>query len=218
MLPSRSLNTRRSWPTRSGSRCWSCSTRSLQRNGPPSSSTTSSPSRFERIAPIAERTAPTMRQLASRARRRVHGHAANRDSGRLRQAQLVDAFIAATRNVDFSALLGMLDTQIVPRADDHAAKLGAVDEIHGAAQIALAFSRRARDARPAPGDRSCPRDHGQVSRRRRAGPPEQHPERRSNRAMRGPGVWRPRARRGPAGASAARLSPLSRAPAGQGQW
>jgi RNA polymerase sigma factor (sigma-70 family) len=104
---------------------------------------------FEQIAPIVERTTPATRQLASRARHRVQGQDASGEPDRLRQAKLVDAFLAATRNGDFSALLGVLDPEIVLRADDQAAKLGAIDEIHGAAEIAAAFSRRARGARPA---------------------------------------------------------------------
>jgi RNA polymerase sigma factor (sigma-70 family) len=104
---------------------------------------------FEQIAPIVERTTPATRQLASRARRRILGQDASRNAGRLRQAQLVDAFLAATRNGDFGALLAVLDPEIVLRADDQAARLGAIDEMHGAAEIAAAFSRRARGARPA---------------------------------------------------------------------
>jgi RNA polymerase sigma-70 factor (ECF subfamily) len=104
---------------------------------------------FEQIAPIVDRTTPATRQLASRARRRVQDQDATGEPNRLRQAQLVDAFLAATRNGDFNTLLALLDPEIVLRADDEAAKLGAIDEIHGAAEIATAFSQRARGARPA---------------------------------------------------------------------
>ena len=104
---------------------------------------------FEQIAPIVDRTTPATRQLASRARRRVQDQDASGEPDRLRQAKLVDAFLAATRKGDFDALLALLDPEIVLRADDEAAKLGAIDEIHGAAEIATAFSQRARGARPA---------------------------------------------------------------------
>jgi len=103
---------------------------------------------FEEIAPIVGRSTAATRQLASRARRRVQGQDATRDSGRLRQAKLVDAFLAAARNGDFSALLALLDPDIVLRADEHVVKMGAAEEIHGAPAVA-AFSRRARGARPA---------------------------------------------------------------------
>ena len=60
---------------------------------------------FEEIAPIIGRTAPAARQLASRARRRVRGHGAPEGCDRVRQATLVEAFLAASRNGDFNALL-----------------------------------------------------------------------------------------------------------------
>lgn len=52
---------------------------------------------FEEIAPIVDRTPTAARQLASRARRRVQG-AATPDRDRLRQRQVVDAFLAASRS------------------------------------------------------------------------------------------------------------------------
>ena len=102
----------------------------------------------EEIAPIVGRSTPATRQLASRARRRVQGQDAIRDTDRLRQAKLVDAFLAAARNGDFSALLALVDPQIVLRADEQAVQLGAAEEIHGAPAVAT-FARRARGARPA---------------------------------------------------------------------
>jgi RNA polymerase sigma-70 factor, ECF subfamily len=104
---------------------------------------------FEQIAPIVDRTRTATRQLASRARRRVQDQDATGEPDRLRQAELVDAFLAATRNGGFNALLALLDPEIVLHADDHAAHLGAIDEIHGPAAIATAFCQRARGARPA---------------------------------------------------------------------
>jgi RNA polymerase sigma-70 factor, ECF subfamily len=104
---------------------------------------------FEEIAPIVDRSTTATRQLASRARRRVQGQDAIRDSDRYRQARLVDAFLAATRNGDFKALLAVLDPDIVLRADTQAAELGGAAQIRGAKAVATAFSRRARGARPA---------------------------------------------------------------------
>jgi RNA polymerase sigma-70 factor (ECF subfamily) len=50
---------------------------------------------FGEIAPIVARSAPATRKLASRARARVQEPAAAREADRLRQAALVDAFLAA---------------------------------------------------------------------------------------------------------------------------
>jgi RNA polymerase sigma factor (sigma-70 family) len=103
---------------------------------------------FEEIAPIVGRTAPAARQLASRARRRVRREDAGREANRLRHAKLVDAFLAAARNGEFDRLLALLDPDVVLRADQTAAQMGAAKEIHGAAEVAR-FSRRARGATPA---------------------------------------------------------------------
>ncbi|MDP9134454.1 MAG: sigma-70 family RNA polymerase sigma factor [Actinomycetota bacterium] len=103
---------------------------------------------FEEIAPIVGRNAPTARQLASRARRRVQRDDAGPEADRLRHAKLVDAFLAAARNGEFDRLLAVLDPDVVLRADQTAADMGTVREIHGRAEVA-AFSRRARGATPA---------------------------------------------------------------------
>lgn len=102
---------------------------------------------FEEIAPIVGRNAPAARQLASRARRRVRREDAGEANG-LRHAKLVDAFLAAARNGEFDRLLALLDPDVVLRADETAAQMGAAREIHGAPEVA-AFSRRARGATPA---------------------------------------------------------------------
>jgi len=59
---------------------------------------------FEEIAPIVGRNPAATRQLASRARRRVRGHdESSAEADRVRQARLVDAFLAASRQGDFEA-------------------------------------------------------------------------------------------------------------------
>jgi RNA polymerase sigma-70 factor (ECF subfamily) len=98
---------------------------------------------FEEIAPIVGRTPTAARQLASRARRRVHGTAAVPDSDLPRQRAVVDAFLAASRNGDFEGLLAVLDPDVVLRAEGP----GAPREVHGAATVAgqaLTFARAAR--------------------------------------------------------------------------
>jgi RNA polymerase sigma factor (sigma-70 family) len=103
---------------------------------------------FDQIAPIVDRSTPATRQLASRARARVQQQDATRQADRLRQAALVDAFLAAARDGDFDALLAVLDPDVVLRADEHAVKLGAAKQTQGAQRVA-AFSRYARGARRA---------------------------------------------------------------------
>jgi RNA polymerase sigma factor (sigma-70 family) len=103
---------------------------------------------FDQIAPIVDRSAPATRQLASRARARVRGQDAAREADRLRQAAVVDAFLAAARKGDFEALLELLDPEVVLRADEQAVRLGAAPETRGPGQVA-AFARYARGARRA---------------------------------------------------------------------
>jgi RNA polymerase sigma factor (sigma-70 family) len=103
---------------------------------------------FEEIAPIVGRTPTATRQLASRARRRVQGaDAASADRDRKRA--VVEAFLAASREGDFGALLALLDPEVVLRADSAAVLAGAAPEIRGASAVADTFKGRARVARPA---------------------------------------------------------------------
>ncbi len=104
---------------------------------------------FEEIAPIVERSSTATRQLASRARRRVRGAAADQNADLTRQRKVVEAFLAASRLGDFEALLALLDPDVVVRADRAATPLGAAREVHGATSVAeqaLTFKRRAQFA------------------------------------------------------------------------
>jgi RNA polymerase sigma factor (sigma-70 family) len=103
---------------------------------------------FEEIAPIVDRSPAAARQLASRARRRVQG-APPPDADLARQRAVVDAFLAASREGDFEALLALLDPDVVLRADPAAVRTGAAAEVRGAAAVAGTFSGRAQTARPA---------------------------------------------------------------------
>jgi RNA polymerase sigma-70 factor, ECF subfamily len=71
---------------------------------------------FEEIAPIVERSPEATRQLASRARRRVRG-APLPDADLATQWEVVEAFLAATREGDFDALVAVLDPDAVLRGD-----------------------------------------------------------------------------------------------------
>ena len=104
---------------------------------------------FEEIAPIVGRSPAASRQLASRARRRVQGAPPNPEADRRRQRHVVDAFLAASREGNFEALLTLLDPEVVFRADPVAAQMGGTAEIRGAAAVAEAFKGRAQAARPA---------------------------------------------------------------------
>lgn len=72
---------------------------------------------FDEIGPIVDRSPTAARQLASRARRRVRG-AHEPDAASLgEQRKVVEAFLAASRNGDFEALLAVLAPDVVLRAD-----------------------------------------------------------------------------------------------------
>ena len=105
---------------------------------------------FEEIAPIVERSPVATRQLASRARRRVQEAGPGDPPGEIsRRREVVAAFLAASREGDFDALLTMLDPDIVLRADSAAAQMGADAEAIGPRAVAGIFSGRAKALRPA---------------------------------------------------------------------
>jgi RNA polymerase sigma factor (sigma-70 family) len=100
---------------------------------------------FDDIAPIVGRSPAAARQLASRARRRVRGRDAASAYVKA-QRQVVEAFLAAAREGNFDALLGVLDPAVVRRADAAALPPGAPRELRGAEAVAkgaLAGARRA---------------------------------------------------------------------------
>jgi RNA polymerase sigma-70 factor, ECF subfamily len=104
---------------------------------------------FEEIAPIVDRTPEAARQLASRARRRVQGEGKVPDADLATQRRVVDAFLAASREGDFEALVEVLDPDVVLRADFGAA--GASRVVRGARAIAdqaLFYSQLGLDMRP----------------------------------------------------------------------
>ena len=104
---------------------------------------------YDQIAPIVGRSPDAARKLASRARRRVQGAATVPEIDLARQREVVDAFLAASRNGDFDALLALLHPHVVLRADGAAVQAGASKEVQGAAAVATTFSGRALAARAA---------------------------------------------------------------------
>jgi RNA polymerase sigma-70 factor, ECF subfamily len=107
---------------------------------------------FHEIAPIVERTPVATRKLASRARSRIRGRTnTDTDVDLARQRRVVAAFLAAARDGDFSALLRVLDPDVVVRAD-YGTGSPLSRELRGAdpvAHQALAFRALAGGARAA---------------------------------------------------------------------
>jgi RNA polymerase sigma-70 factor (ECF subfamily) len=107
---------------------------------------------FDEIAAILDRSPVATRQLASRARRRVHGATPQRTVDVARQRRVVDAFLAAIRDGDFGGLLAILDPDVVLRDRSAPLPRGAAALMHGAdavASHALTFRHGVRFARPA---------------------------------------------------------------------
>jgi RNA polymerase sigma factor (sigma-70 family) len=105
---------------------------------------------FDEIAPIVGCSPNATRQLASRARRRVQGASDVPEADLTRHREVVDAFLAASRDGDFEALLAALDPEVVLRADSGAVLAVGSREVRGAPAVARrALKGRARAARPA---------------------------------------------------------------------
>jgi RNA polymerase sigma-70 factor (ECF subfamily) len=108
---------------------------------------------FEEIAPIVERNVEAARQLASRARRRVQGAQEPEARSLSQQRRVVNAFLAASRNGDFEALLAILDPGVVFRADRPGAFAPGTAEVTGREVVARRILERgaplAHLARPA---------------------------------------------------------------------
>ncbi|MEV8417255.1 RNA polymerase sigma factor SigJ [Streptomyces niveus] len=72
---------------------------------------------FKEIADVVGRTPDSVRQLASRARRRVRAEAPRRTVDRGEHRRAVDAFLSAVLGGDFDGLLEILDPEVVWRSD-----------------------------------------------------------------------------------------------------
>jgi RNA polymerase sigma factor (sigma-70 family) len=105
---------------------------------------------FEEIAAITGRTPAAARQLASRARRRIHGTPSVPEDRLVRQRRVAEAFIAAARGGDLTALLTVLDPDIVLNGDAGSSPTGRPLTLRGAATVARGArtaAARARDSR-----------------------------------------------------------------------
>lgn len=101
---------------------------------------------FTEIAHVVGRTPVAAKKLASRARIRVRGGNSTPDADLSRRWQVVEAFLAASRNGDLHGLLALLDPDVVRRADRWAISPNAPAELHGAEAVAegtLLYARTA---------------------------------------------------------------------------
>ena len=105
---------------------------------------------FDEIASIIGRSSVATRQLASRARRRVRGGTPAAASVS-EQRRVVDEFLSALRAGDFTALLSVLDPNLLVRTDPAATTPALPTEVRGAefwARHAIKTAQGARAARP----------------------------------------------------------------------
>ncbi|WP_259670370.1 RNA polymerase sigma factor SigJ [Streptomyces sp. ID38640] len=72
---------------------------------------------FPEIAEAVGRTPDSVRQLASRARKRVRAEAPRRTVDRAEHRRTVEAFLSAVMGGDFEALLSVLDPEVIWRSD-----------------------------------------------------------------------------------------------------
>jgi len=92
---------------------------------------------FAEVAAVLDRSPEATRQLASRARRRVRATPSPASAADLaRQREVAEAFLAAARGGDFSALIAVLDSEVTLRADAHAAPSGKPVLLRGAEAVA----------------------------------------------------------------------------------
>jgi RNA polymerase sigma factor (sigma-70 family) len=108
---------------------------------------------FDEIAAVLNTTPGAARQLASRARRRVRGATPADHTDAAQQRQLVDAFLAASREGDFAALVAILDAGVVFRLDAGGRADRAREPVTGPGAVARRVLARGRPfahlARPA---------------------------------------------------------------------
>jgi RNA polymerase sigma-70 factor (ECF subfamily) len=92
---------------------------------------------FTEVAGILGRSTEATRQLASRARRRVHGvPSPDRAADLARQREVAAAFLAATREGDFSALVALLDADVTLTGDAYIAPTGRPMVLQGLEKVA----------------------------------------------------------------------------------
>ncbi len=92
---------------------------------------------FTEVAAVLGRSTAATRQLASRARRRVRVPPSEASTDDLsRQREVATAFLAASRGGDLSALVAVLDSAVILRADAAAVPAGKAAVLRGADAVA----------------------------------------------------------------------------------
>jgi RNA polymerase sigma factor (sigma-70 family) len=104
---------------------------------------------FDEIGAILDRSPDAARQLASRGRRRIRGANAAPDADRAAQREVVEAFLAAARDGDFTALVAVLDPDVVVRGDAGSGSLLVTRGAENVARNAMSASRPGLVARSA---------------------------------------------------------------------
>jgi RNA polymerase sigma-70 factor (ECF subfamily) len=104
---------------------------------------------FDEISAVLGRSGTAVRQLASRARRKVEGapEAVAAQAERAESRRVVEAFLAAARGGDLATLLSLLAPDAVMRADLVGQRIGTDQVYDGAAAVAARFNG-ARGAAP----------------------------------------------------------------------
>lgn len=114
---------------------------------------------FDEIARVLGRSPVAVRQLASRARRRVQGKEPEAEADPAREREVVEAFLVASREGNMERLVALLDPNVVLRADAFAVRTAAeqraagapapelVPEVRGPDAVARTLGGRARGAR-----------------------------------------------------------------------
>jgi len=97
---------------------------------------------FDEISAVMGRSGTAVRQLASRARRKVQDapEPAEAQAARAESRRVVDAFLAAARGGDLATLLLLLAPDAVMRADLVGQRMGTAPVYHGAAAVAARFN------------------------------------------------------------------------------
>ena len=103
---------------------------------------------FEEIAPIIERQPAAARQLASRARRRVRSAGEPQAPSLAHQRKVVEAFLAASRDGDFDALLEVLDPDVVFRGEGGTTGPPVPGELIGSERVARLVLARGTPSAP----------------------------------------------------------------------
>jgi RNA polymerase sigma-70 factor (ECF subfamily) len=97
---------------------------------------------FDEVSGVMGRSSTAVRQLASRARRKVQGvpEPAESRAARAESQRVVDAFLAAARGGELATLLSLLAPDVVMRADLVGQTMGTESAYEGAAAVAARFN------------------------------------------------------------------------------